>query len=1217
MNNTMEKTTEKTTNKILGLDIGANSIGWVLLEIPDENEQLGLLEEEYFKNGKILRCGVRIFPAGKEAFNSSKEKSAAEDRRIARGMRRRFRRVNERKKKVRVALIESGLLPQNIPNSLEFDTSDPLELRAKGVHEKLSLHEFGRVLYHLTQHRGFLSARKTPVKKKENATKNKDENTINTKTLEKNSQDTEKNEVKKEDILAAISKLENDIEQSGLQTLGEYLWSIRKESKDNKTRGYYTRRKMYQDEFEILWKKQTEFYPKLLTEELKNKIEQFIFYQRDIYWRQSTIGKCEFEKDEYRCFRADREAQEFRFYQEINNLNYVDSVTGNEIRVADNPNNLKKIYDIAKGKKSITFDKIREIIGLEGTDIRFNLEASKKKNKQGIDEEEKYRKELKAFETDAVLRKEDFFGKNWDKISDIEKNIIVRILIERPEHPDSEKLEFDTKGRSKQMSEEKMRKYIVEHWQKKYTLTDKQVDNLCDNEAVEKELPKGHLSLSRKALRKVLPFMRQGLLFSGKANKDGSYNDALHNAGYKRKDEEDWKQFDLLPQVHQIEGLQEINNPVVRRIVNETRLLVNAIMKQYGRLDKIHLELAREAKANYEERKKILKQNKENEKEREEARQYLKGEHINPTNEAILRYRLWKQQGKCCPYTKKFISVTQLFWGSEIDIDHILPYSRSFDDSQMNKVVCFAKANKEKGDLTPFEWLSKEDFEHLKERVQKYPKPKRDRLLKQTEIDKFEFMQRQLNDTKYASRYMIDYLRCLFTPQEWKAKRRILTVKGIQTANLRYYWGLNNILHHSDFLSDDLKEGEKNRGNHHHHAVDAIVIALTDTRQLKRLGVYKDSKKRSNFPRPWFSLREDAENAINKIIVSHRPSGRVRGSFHEDTNYGAVYQYDPNTDKKNQKAGEYVVRKKLTDLSASEIFDIRDTRIKNLVVERLEQFGLKTVKKNNSIKFEASDNEFKEKKKAAFAEPLYMEPECPHRTNDTKKRNPTEIKKVRIIKKNESLVPLYRDEQGQPKQGTTYVVPGNTHHICLFERLVQKKKGKTMIEQKERYLNFVTCFEANRRLAEQQRLIREKSKELQNKGIKGDKLRSQLQEYRNDVVKKYPVIRRFDSKHPEAKFLFTLKSGEMFKIKDKTEEKLVIFKTAAQTSGQCFFIDHRDARQELKKKDKEDEETIKHSDHHDAQRKPKSFSKTGKTLIDIVCKVCVDRLGNISENAND
>jgi CRISPR-associated endonuclease Csn1 len=822
---------------------------------------------------------------------------------------------------------------------------------------------------------------------------------------------------------------------------------------------------------------------------------------------------------------------------------------------------------------------------------------------------EVFRKELKAFETDAIFRKENFFGKNWDKISDEEKNSIVRILVERPKNPDSEKLEFDSKGRSIQKSEAEMREYIVNHWQKKYTLTDEQVDNLCDHEAVEKDLPKGYLSLSRKALRKILPFMRQGLLFSGEQNEDGSYNDALHNAGYKRPDEEYWEPYDsgLLPQVHQIEELHEINNPVVRRIVNETRMLVNAIIKQYGRPDKIHIELAREAKVNQEGRKKILKQNMENEKERKEAKQYLEGENINPTHDAILRYRLWKQQRKCCPYSGKMISVTRLFSG-EIDIGHILPRSRSFDDSQMNKVVCFAEQNKKKGNKTPFEWLSKEDFEHLKERVEKYPKPKHDRLLKQTKIDESEFMDRQLNDTKYASRYMLNYLRRLFTNQEWEAKRRILTVKGVQTADLRYYWGLNNILHHSDFLSDDLKEGAKNRGDHRHHAVDALVIALTDTRQLKRLGVYKDQKNRSRFPYPWLSLRKDAEEAVNDITVSHRPSGRVRGSFHKDTNYGAVYQYDQKTGEKNQKEGEYVVRKKLTDLSASEIFDIRDTRIKNLVIERLEQFGLKIVKKNNSIKFDASEKEFKEKKKAAFAEPLYLEPERPRHTNDTKKHNLTEIKKVRIIEKNESLIPLYRDEQGQPKHGTVFVAPGNTHHICLFEQLIWKKKGKTMIEQKERYLDFVTCLEANRRLAEQQRLVREKSKELQSNGINGDELRSQLQEYRRFVVKKYPVIRHFCNKHPEAKFLFTLKSGEMFRIKDKTEEKLVIFKTAAQTSGQCFFADIRDARPETEKKEKNEKEK---NESKQKEGKLKKISKRGDSLNEIICKVCVDRLGNI------
>ena len=1161
------------TKKLLGLDLGANSIGWALIEIPvfsEENPTSEARNDGYFEGGRIIRSGVRIFPAGKENFDSAKEKSLTEDRRKSRGMRRRTRRLHERKVKLQNFLEKHGLWP----GDLERNTNDPLKLRARGIDEKLTLGELGQALYHLCQRRGFRSARKTAVTpKKESPQKEKPDTSSGDK------------EEKTEDILAKIEILADKMKENGKQTLGEYLYSLREHDYHQRIRCRHTRRDMYLDEFNILWDKQAEYYPEILTNELKEQIGDkdrgIIFFQRNIYWRQSTIGHCELEPNEQRCPRADRLAQEFRFYQEINNLKYTDPTTNDEIRVADDPETLERIVELGRKKDKVKFDDIRKAAGLKGTSIRFNLESGKrKKGKNTETEEDTFRSDLKGFETDAILRKPKYFGKeNWDNIPEDERNKIVRILIEKPIDPDAEEMVFDKKGVAKQMTEEQLRDYLETHWTK-WGLSEDQIDALLDIEN-ESGWPKSYLSLSRKALEKLLPGMRQGLLFSGPATQDGNYNDALHKAGYVRRDEEnDWEVFQFLPLVEKIRKLGTINNPVVRRIVNETRRLINAIIREYGRPDKIHVELARNAKASSEDRKKIMAQNNQNRKEREEAKKRIeeyKDYAVKPTRDSILRLRLWEQQNHICPYSGQTIGISQLFDQSGvIDIDHILPYSRTLDDSQMNKVVCFRNANADKGNWSPYEWYTnkypketvfEEEYEGLKERIAKYPWQKKNRFM-QKEIDAEGFTQRQLNDTKYAARYMMQYLRSIFTPDEWKAERRILTVKGGQTSDLRYYWGLNEILHNSDFLPEDLEPGEKNRSDHRHHAIDALVIALTDTMQLKRLATYKYCSQRQGFPRPWLTFRDDAEKSVNDITVSHRPKGRVRGGLHEDTYYGPVYAKTGT-----RQEGLFAVRKPLTALSAAEFFKIRDQRIKELVFERLRMYGIEPRqkgKKEDSLKLEFTPVQIKE----AFAEPLYLPANAKKQSENAQL---TEVKKVRILVKNETPMPLNKDENNSE---TAFVIPGSNHHICLFEIL---ENGKP-----KRYAVFTTRMEANQRLCEQQRRIRNKQKELKEQGMTGDLLEKSLRDYRRIVVtQEVPIVRRFDPDQPTAKFLFTLKRGEMFKVLDKGQERLVIFKSAASTSGQFWFIDYRDSRKDAI-----------------------PMSKSGGTYFDILEKLVVDRLGN-------
>ena len=831
------------TQKVLGLDIGASSLGWALVQLPTNGKTCG----------KIIKTGSHIFQAGMEGFDSNKEKSKNEPRRKSRGSRRRTRRLSQRKHQLAVLLRENKMFPSNI----EKETSDPYELRKRGLEKKLTREELGRVFYHLCQRRGFATARKTKVVKKTSKKKDAEET--------KSDPGHPNKEEKKIDILANISELADNIEKSGEKTLGAYLSAKREENALVRIRGRHTRRSMYKDEFELLWNSQAKYYPKFLTNGLKQRVESLIFHQRPIYWKESSIGQCELEPNEKCCLRADRLAQEFRLLQEVNNLKYIDTDTNREIRVAETAG-YPKLIDMMNEKKEVSFDQIRKVLGLESF-VRFNLEAGKKSSGSGKKRAKKAsatdssenghsaqnessaengenggRSKLKGMETDYILKGNKYFGTLWKKKSEEEKNEIVRILCERR----------DKIG--KYIDEERLREIIVNDWG---VGDGENADNLLD---VADEFPQGRLNLSRKAIEKLLPFMRQGKLFTGDPE-----TDALHAADYLRPDERPWKRVDFLPPlelknrkpkmitdeavreaVEALKNLPAITNPVVRQCVSEVRKLVNTIVREYDRPDKIRVELAREAKANSQQRKAIQDNNKKNRNENEEADKFIQEKGYTPSFDRRLRYRLWKEQKELCPYTLehhslKQISSAQLF-GSETDIDHIIPRAQGGEDARTNKVVCFRAANQEKGNRTPWQWLKDTDperYEDILAAAKNLPYIKRMRFSQQ-EGNLENFVDRQLNDTKYASRYVKQYLNLLYDKD---GSLHVQTIRGNQTAALRHLWGLNSILHKDIVPKGGLKPDQKKRADHRHHAVDALVTALTDASMIQKLATWDDMNK--------------------------------------------------------------------------------------------------------------------------------------------------------------------------------------------------------------------------------------------------------------------------------------------------------------------------------------------------------------------------------------
>ena len=1028
-------------SRTLGLDIGSNSVGWALID-----EAVG----------RLLGIGVRVFPEGVNRDTSGAEHSKNEQRRMARGHRRQIGRRARRKATLRRALMEAGWWDDSTARTLT--DADPYALRAKGLDEPLTLAEFGRMLMHLNQRRGFLSNRKADRgKRKENS-----------------------------ETLQAISDLEEAIEQSDSRTLGEYLHRERQRTAENgmpeRVRNLHTRRSMYEKEFDALWETQAKFHPETLTNDLKygrqgkqtyprdpmplkrrkqnSLLQEFgfhglLFFQRSLYWPKSVIGRCELT-GEKRCERADRAAQRFRMLNEVNNLRVIPQK--GEPRDLTPTERSKLIAHLSK-RKEADFDNIRKHLGLLQGD-GFNLEAGSRKKIGGAPIDH------------ALSSKKSFgeFGKSWHDRPEQEKDAIVRTLLNA--------------------EEAEVLRAATEEW----GCSPETAQALVDVDLTA--IAKGYASYSLSAIKKLLPHLEEGLPLTSRVGEPN----ALSKAGFLMPHERAVGQADQLPLPS-----DRITNPLVRQALVEVRKVVHAVIREHGKPDAIHVELAREVQGTAEKRAEASRRMRERERERSEAADKIREHGFKPTREGINRWLLWKDQGEVCLYSGKTISPRQLLEG-EADIDHILPFSRSLDNSLMNKVVSFRNENRAKGNRTPWEWLGESQpkrFDEILQRARALPYAIRNRKLlklQQKEVVLEHFLARQLTDTAYVTTQVLDLLRHLEGVD-------VVPVKGQLTADLRHMWGLGRVLR-DDGL--DLK----NREDHRHHAVDALVVALTDRKRLQALARVRGTDEQ--LPVPFSNFRDAVEEAVAGIKVSHRSVRDLSGALHEETIYGP-------TSKPHRRQGDderphakgwieeedlFVVRKPLESLSLNEVDSIRDPQVKAAVVERLAQFGVTPGRKKRGEA--AGSNKIP---KEAWNEPLLLK-----RKGNRKSSRPSVIKKVRIVRREGTIRPI--------RGGTAWVKPGNTHHICIFE-LPPAKAGK----KPKREMIAVSMMDVAKRL---QLARRERRKE--------------------------PLICRTHPTNPEAKFLFSLSWGETVWATFRGREGLFVFKTAASTSGQMWFTLHTDAR---------------------------------------------------------
>jgi CRISPR-associated endonuclease Csn1 len=867
----------------LALDLGTTSLGWAMIRLDTESNPCA-----------IVKAGVRIFSDGRNPKDGS---SLAVTRRAARAMRRRRDRLLKRKARMEKTLIDHGFFPANDAERKALVTLNPYTLRAKGLDEALTPAEFARALFHLNQRRGFKSNRKTDKKDSDSG-------------------------ALKQAILGLRSQLDPQGQDGKARTVGELLnrrltntalpptqRTVRAryreqrivkddgKSKIDKSYDLYIDRAMIEAEFDALWAKQASLNPAQFNPTARDQLKDCLLHQRPL--KPVKPGRCTLLPDEERAPLALPSVQRFRIYQEVNNLRTLREGLKEEALTLQQRDALVAALE-ANSKRSFT--QIKKLLGVGGA-VQFNFEDPK-------------RQELKGNTTSAILSKDEHFGKAWFAFDEGKQDAIVLQLV----------------------TEENEAKLV--QWLQAETGVDERRAEALANVG----LPEGYGSLSSKALARILPELRRDVVTYDKAvmaagfehhsrlNEYGEVPGRTFDTGVERVNPttgeiQKLHAFHVLP--YYGEFLQrhvgfgtgktedpnekrygKIANPTVHIGLNQVRLVVNALIKRYGHPSEVIVELARDLKQSREQRDEESKRQAEN--QRRNAR--LRADIANVLNISPERVRsadiqkmiLWEELSdnvadRRCPYSGLQISAAMLL-SEQVEIEHILPFSETLDDSLNNKTVSLRQANRIKGNRTP--WQARDDFAAqgwayaaMLERAEQMPKAKRYRFGEDGYArwlkDDAGFLARALNDTRHLSKVAREYLS-LICPQNTRV------IPGRMTAMLRAKFGLNDVLR---------LQGEKNRNDHRHHAVDACVIGVTDQGLLQR---FADASKRARDQQlnrlvdgmspPWPTYRAQVLRAItgkvernsqlvqeqSGIWVSHKPDHGHEGAMHNDTAYGLL-----------------------------------------------------------------------------------------------------------------------------------------------------------------------------------------------------------------------------------------------------------------------------------------------------------------------------------------
>ncbi len=786
----------------LGLDIGTTSIGWAVLDLDKE---------------RIHDLGVRIFERPEDPQNGD---SLAKPRRDARSARRRLKRRRQRLNHLKQFFVDQNILTKGqveevLNDKSDFNRLDVYNLRAKALTEELPPEELLKVLYQIAKRRGFKSNRKV----------------------------VEESDKEGGRVTSALKTNEKFLADNNYTTVGDALshdekFALHKRNKrDDYTNSFA--RDDFLRELEAIIKTQRNYALKNVPEPAINELiygiddEQVtnvsaIMYQRPFMTKkliEEMVGKCTFEDDEKRATKASYSFEVFRLASDLSHLVFIPRDASKRQAKRENlgirlsPEQISKVIDTAKNQKSLTYKKVRSTAGISEDYVPKDVRG-KKKDGDEFGEDNTFGG-LKAYSDIRSALKD--LPEDWAKIDNESAINQIAYILTTQKADEGIRAELDT-----------------------LPLSDKA------KEAIVKIKPTnfkafGHLSI--KALQKITPHILEGM----------TYDKACEAAGY------DFKK--------QSASLEQITNPVVKRAITQTLKVVHAIERKYGKPYFIKVETARDLAKNFKDRNAIKKENEENQGYNEDIKSIItdgyeaspktKGgkqllSHLRELNvplnknadfngQQIVKIKLYREQNGVCLYSGKSIDFeTMLRDDNAYQVDHIVPFSRSNNDGITNKVLVFTEENQKKADRTPFEYFGADEqrwekFVALVETTYKtrdvktsdkatnainykyngYAMKKKQNLLLQ-DYKNDSWNVRALNDTRYITRFIQNYLRQNVDFAEGEEKQRVIAPNGTTTAYLRKRWGLAK-----DRAEDVL-----------HHAKDAAVVAAIDQKIVMQANLY-------------------------------------------------------------------------------------------------------------------------------------------------------------------------------------------------------------------------------------------------------------------------------------------------------------------------------------------------------------------------------------------
>ena len=990
--------------KILGIDTGTNSLGWAIVEKQ---------ADEYH----LLDKGVNIFQEGVK-MEKGIESSKAAERTSHKAARVRNYRIKLRKIRLLRILSDAHLCPplskvelsawrlkKEYPKNelfMQWQSTDdesektPYAYRHKCLHDCLDFSSvtdryiLGRAFYHMIQRRGFLSNRK-----------------------DQSADDTGK-------VKESISNLTQEMHDAGYEYLGDYFYSLY--NKGEKIRNHYTaRNEHYLAEFKAICEKQD--LDKNLGPEVVRQIEKAIFDQRPLKSQKGQVGKCVFEKNKTKCPSSHPMYEEFRMLSFINNIKI--QTPNDDVLRPLSPKERALIMPLffRKSKKLFDFE-----------DIAKKLAPKKQYGfyKKSSDAEMpylfNYPMDTSVFSCPVTTALKDIFGDEWiDSLCETYTlaegksclNVVNDIWHVLCFYTDDTKLAEFAKNRLQ--------------------LNDEEAKKFC-----EISLPGDYASLSLKAICKILPYLRRGLIYSHavflgnlcevmpqyewdiEEMRNAAIDHIIHEMNlidskdartfevcikeylkeqYHVSEEKLKKLYhpsmmEVYPRVQRTNShgvyqlgsprIDSVRNPMAMRSMFRLRKLVNRLLEE-GKIDsdtEIHIELARELN-DANKRNAIAAFTKENQNKNDEARKKIKnlfkaetGKDIDPTDVDVLKYVLWEEQGHICLYTGKQICISDFIGGNpKFDIEHTIPRSVGGDSTKMNLTLCDSRFNRDvKKTKLPTELPNHEEimarindwrekYESLDGQIRRQKKmskgattkDQKDAIIRKRHLLELQrdywrgkylrftmesvpegFSRRQGTDISVISKYARLYLKSLF--------KHVYTVKGIATSDFRKIWGIQKAY------------SKKERVNHVHHCIDAIVIACIGLDEYNKLGAYYHDEEnhewygmsKAYFKKPWPTFVEDIEKVQDEILVYHYTpdnmpkQGRrrilidgkkvlskgdaARGSLHNDTYYGAI---------KNDGVVRYVKRINLASMKVSDVKNIVDDTVRGIIETAINEKGFK------------------------------------------------------------------------------------------------------------------------------------------------------------------------------------------------------------------------------------------------------------------------------------